>query len=170
MFPQILKFEIVYEDAVIIVVNKPAEFLSVPGKNISDSVYTRVKAMYPEAQGPLIVHRLDMSTSGLMVLAKTKSAHQFIQQQFINKTVQKRYTALLNGIPKPIFGLLINFSPQYFNKIFLIMIFPEFFENLRLSGSPHPNSIKSLSKKGERDSTEYCMQALSTLTKISPDK
>lgn len=94
------KFEIVYEDAVIIVVNKPAEFLSVPGKNISDSVYTRVKAMYPEAQGPLIVHRLDMSTSGLMVLAKTKSAHQFIQQQFINKTVQKRYTALLNGIPK----------------------------------------------------------------------
>ena len=94
------KFEIVYEDAAIIVINKPAEFLSVPGKNISDSVYTRVKAMYPEAEGPLIVHRLDMSTSGLMVLAKTKSAHQFIQQQFINKTVQKRYTALLNGIPK----------------------------------------------------------------------
>lgn len=94
------KFEIVYEDAVIIVVNKPTEFLSVPGKNISDSVYTRVKAMYPEAQGPLIVHRLDMSTSGLMVLAKTKSAHQFIQQQFINKTVQKRYTALLSGVPK----------------------------------------------------------------------
>ncbi|MGB2232102.1 MAG: pseudouridine synthase [Flavobacteriaceae bacterium] len=94
------RFEIVYEDAAIIVINKPAEFLSVPGKNISDSVYTRVKAMYPEAHGPLIVHRLDMSTSGLMVLAKTKSAHQFIQQQFINKTVQKRYTALLNGIPK----------------------------------------------------------------------
>ena len=94
------KFEIVYEDAAIIVINKPAEFLSVPGKNISDSVYTRVKAIYPEAQGPLIVHRLDMSTSGLMVLAKTKSAHQFIQQQFINKIVQKRYTALLNGVPK----------------------------------------------------------------------
>ena len=94
------RFEIVYEDAAIIVINKPAEFLSVPGKNISDSVYTRVKAMYPEAQGPLIVHRLDMSTSGLMVLAKTKSAHQFIQQQFIKKTVQKRYTALINGVPK----------------------------------------------------------------------
>ena len=47
------KFEIVYEDAVIIVVNKPANFY-IPGKNISDSVYTRIKNMYPEAKGPLI--------------------------------------------------------------------------------------------------------------------
>lgn len=92
-------FKIVYEDTSIIVINKPSEFLSVPGKTITDSVYTRIKTLYPEAQGPLIIHRLDMSTSGLMVLAKTKKAYQFIQQQFIKRTVKKRYTAILDGIP-----------------------------------------------------------------------
>jgi tRNA pseudouridine32 synthase/23S rRNA pseudouridine746 synthase len=54
---------IIYEDDELIIVNKPAEFLSVPGKEISDSVYTRMKEKYPDATGPLIVHRLDMSTS-----------------------------------------------------------------------------------------------------------
>ena len=52
--------EILFEDAELAVINKPAEFLSVPGKIISDSVYQRVKDLYPNATGPLIVHRLDM--------------------------------------------------------------------------------------------------------------
>ncbi|MGF1756072.1 pseudouridine synthase [Vibrio makurazakiensis] len=91
------KFEVVYQDDVMIVVNKPAEFLSVPGKFIEDSVYTRIKAQFPEATGPLIVHRLDMSTSGLLVLALTPETNKNIQQQFINRTVEKRYTALLDG-------------------------------------------------------------------------
>ena len=89
--------EIVYEDAVLIVVNKPAEFLSVPGKNITDSVYTRIKKKYPSATGPLIVHRLDMSTSGILVLTKTKEANATLQSQFINRTVKKRYVAVLDG-------------------------------------------------------------------------
>lgn len=89
---------IVYEDDSIIIVNKPAEFLSVPGKNISDSVYTRIKAMYPDATGPLIVHRLDMSTSGILVLAKTLEAYHHLQKQFLKRQVKKRYVALLNGI------------------------------------------------------------------------
>lgn len=90
--------EIVFEDEYLVIVNKPAEFLSVPGKNISDSVYTRMLEKYPYATGPLIVHRLDMSTSGLLVLAKEKNVHKHLQKQFIKRNVQKRYVALLDGI------------------------------------------------------------------------
>jgi tRNA pseudouridine32 synthase/23S rRNA pseudouridine746 synthase len=89
--------EIIYEDDVLIVVNKPAEFLSVPGKDIKDSVYTRIKEKYPAATGPLIVHRLDMSTSGILLLTKTKEANKVLQHQFINRTIKKRYVALLDG-------------------------------------------------------------------------
>lgn len=91
------ELEIVFEDEYVVVVNKPAEFLSVPGKNIEDSVYTRMKEKYPQATGPLIVHRLDMSTSGILVLAKEKKVHLHLQKQFIKRNVQKRYVALLDG-------------------------------------------------------------------------
>jgi tRNA pseudouridine32 synthase/23S rRNA pseudouridine746 synthase len=89
---------IVYEDDELAVINKPAEFLSVPGKNIYDSVYARVQERYPNATGPLIVHRLDMSTSGLLIIAKNKAAHQQLQRQFIKRNVKKRYVALLDGL------------------------------------------------------------------------
>ena len=89
--------EILYQDEHMLIINKPAEFLSVPGKNITDSVYTRIKAQFVEATGPLIVHRLDMSTSGLMVIALSKRAHKKLQQQFIARTVEKRYVALIEG-------------------------------------------------------------------------
>ena len=92
------KLPIIYEDDVLIVVNKPAEFLSVPGKEIKDSVYSRIKEKYPNATGPLIVHRLDMSTSGILVLTKTKETNKILQSQFINRTIQKRYVALLDGV------------------------------------------------------------------------
>lgn len=94
------ELEIVFEDEDIIIVNKPAEFLSVPGIHIQDSVYTRIKQQIKGISGPIIVHRLDMSTSGLLVLAKNKNAHKNLQSQFINKTIEKRYTALLDGIIK----------------------------------------------------------------------
>ncbi|MCG2611487.1 pseudouridine synthase [Flavobacterium sp. SM15] len=90
--------ETVYEDDYIVIVNKPAEFLSVPGINIQDSVYERMRLKYPNATGPLIVHRLDMSTSGLMLIAKNKDVHKALQSQFIKRTVKKRYVALLNGL------------------------------------------------------------------------
>lgn len=89
--------EIVYQDDAIVVVNKPNEFLSVPGKNIEDSVYSRIKQQFPLASGSLIVHRLDMSTSGLMVLALTQRAQKSLQQQFINRIIKKRYVAILAG-------------------------------------------------------------------------
>ncbi|MFM2267369.1 MAG: hypothetical protein RL757_810 [Bacteroidota bacterium] len=90
--------EIVFEDDHLLLVNKPAEFLSVPGRKVSDSVYTRVKALYPQATGPLIVHRLDMSTSGLLLLAKDKDVHEHLQKQFISRKIKKRYVALLDGV------------------------------------------------------------------------
>ena len=92
------ELETIFEDEQLIVVYKPEEFLSVPGIHIHDSVYTRIKQQIKNISGPIIVHRLDMSTSGLLVLAKNKKAHKDLQSQFIKKTVNKRYTALLDGI------------------------------------------------------------------------
>ena len=92
------ELEIMYEDEWLSVVNKPAGMLSVPGKSDIDSVYGRVRRMYPEATGQMIVHRLDMATSGLILIAKTKEVHQILQAQFKNRTVCKRYVAWLDGI------------------------------------------------------------------------
>jgi tRNA pseudouridine32 synthase/23S rRNA pseudouridine746 synthase len=100
------ELSIIYEDDDLIVVNKPPEFLSVPGKEINDSVYTRIKQQYPTATGPLIVHRLDMSTSGILVLTKTKEANKILQSQFIKRTVKKRYVALLDGHLKEKSGVI----------------------------------------------------------------
>jgi tRNA pseudouridine32 synthase/23S rRNA pseudouridine746 synthase len=91
------ELKIIYEDAALIVVHKPTELLSVPGKEIKDAVYTRIKEKYPTATGPLIVHRLDMSTSGILLLTKTKEANKILQSQFVNRTIKKRYVALLDG-------------------------------------------------------------------------
>ncbi|MBE7686068.1 RNA pseudouridine synthase [Tenacibaculum piscium] len=92
------ELETIFEDDQLIVICKPADFLSVPGIHIQDSVYTRIKQQVKNISGPIIVHRLDMATSGLLVLAKNKEAHKILQNQFITKTVQKKYTALLDGI------------------------------------------------------------------------
>lgn len=94
----VLDIEVVYEDDHLLVINKPAEFLSVPGKNVYDSVLTRMEARYPRATGPLLVHRLDMSTSGLLLVAKNKEAHKKLQFQFLKRLVSKRYEALLDGL------------------------------------------------------------------------
>jgi len=89
---------IVYQDDDLLVINKPAELLSVPGKDIEDSVYFRIKQSYPNASGPLLVHRLDMPTSGLLLIALSKEAHKNLQRQFIKRTIKKRYIALLEGL------------------------------------------------------------------------
>lgn len=91
------KIEILHEEEHFIVINKPEELLSVPGKEIKDSVYSRIKSLYPKAKGPLIVHRLDMSTSGIMILALSDRAYKSLQQQFIKRTAQKMYVAVLDG-------------------------------------------------------------------------
>lgn len=89
--------EVLYEDAHLLVIHKPAGMLSVTGKEETPSVQEWMQQRYPEADGPLIVHRLDMDTSGLLVIAKSKPVHQHLQAQFKNRQVEKRYIALLDG-------------------------------------------------------------------------
>lgn len=91
--------ETVYEDEYLLVIHKPSGLLSVPGKTIRDSVQWRMQQAYPQATGPMTVHRLDMSTSGLMLIAKTEAIYKALQQQFIKHTIKKYYVALLDGIP-----------------------------------------------------------------------
>jgi tRNA pseudouridine32 synthase/23S rRNA pseudouridine746 synthase len=92
------KIPIIYEDDYLLLVNKPPDFLSVPGKELKDSVYERIRLQYPTASGPLLVHRLDMSTSGLLLIAKSEEIYKHLQSQFIRRVVKKSYSALLNGI------------------------------------------------------------------------
>ncbi|HKK75258.1 MAG TPA: pseudouridine synthase [Saprospiraceae bacterium] len=89
--------EKIYEDDYLLLIDKPPGLLSVPGKTIRDSVQWRMQQAYPKATGPLTVHRLDMSTSGLMLIAKTEGVYKSLQQQFIKRRVKKQYVALLEG-------------------------------------------------------------------------
>lgn len=89
---------IIYEDEYLLLLNKPPEFLSVPGKKLKDSIYERMRLKYPNASGPLLVHRLDMSTSGLLLIAKSEDIYKRLQSQFIRRVIKKSYVALLDGI------------------------------------------------------------------------
>ena len=89
--------EIVYEDEVMVVLSKPSGLLSIPGKTETHSVATWASERW---QGAMLVHRLDMYTSGLIVVAKTKEAYLNLQEQFVKRTVKKRYVALLDGVVK----------------------------------------------------------------------
>lgn len=90
----------VFEDAWLWIVNKPAGMLSVPGKTVgTPSVYDLARKRLPHADGPLLVHRLDMDTSGLVLIAKTKEVHKYLQQLFESRQIRKRYIALLQGNP-----------------------------------------------------------------------
>lgn len=83
-----------YEDQYLMVVNKPAGLLSAPGKHSAHaSVYSIIQEKYPEITGPLIVHRLDMDTSGLLLVAKDKLTHQLLQAQFLTRSIHKMYLA-----------------------------------------------------------------------------
>ena len=107
-----LNIEIIYEDEVLAIVNKPSGLLSVPGRTEDYSVATIAMERWP---GSLPVHRLDMGTSGLMVIAKNKEAYVSLQEQFVKRTVKKRYIALVEGIvkePKGRITLPLIFDPM----------------------------------------------------------
>jgi tRNA pseudouridine32 synthase / 23S rRNA pseudouridine746 synthase len=89
--------EIIYQDEYLVVINKPAEFLAVPGIHIKDSVTERMRSLFPNSTGPLVVHRLDMSTSGIMLIALTSEVYIDLQKQFIERKIHKEYEALLEG-------------------------------------------------------------------------
>lgn len=86
---------VLYEDDEIVVVNKPAGLLTIPGISEYYSVWSIMRSRYPDSDSPFIVHRLDQPTSGLLVISKTRAAHRELQRQFMEREVQKRYVALL---------------------------------------------------------------------------
>ena len=89
-------FELIYEDSALLVFNKPSGLLSVPGKGPekADCLRTRVQQVYPEA---LTVHRLDMSTSGILLMARSAELHRKLSIAFANREVEKRYIAVVDG-------------------------------------------------------------------------
>jgi len=91
--------EIIAIDPLFLVVNKPSGLLSVPGRGLDmqDCVVNRIKALFPDCIDQPAVHRLDMDTSGLMVVARTSAAHRHLSLQFAERLVDKRYIALLAG-------------------------------------------------------------------------
>lgn len=100
ILPALLGLDIVYRDSDIIVVNKPSGLLSVPGRGPEkqDCVVSRVRSLFPHCIAYPAVHRLDMETSGLLLLAFTSEAYKHLSAQFEHKSVQKEYIALLDGI------------------------------------------------------------------------
>ena len=99
--------DIVYEDRDLAVIAKPSGMLTVPGRSKRQSVETILRQRWNDNDTPIIVHRLDMATSGLLVVARNKEAHKHLQAQFKAKMVRKRYIALLDttllnrvGLPK----------------------------------------------------------------------
>lgn len=91
--------DIIYEDEYLMLVNKPAGVLSVPGKSTQACLWQKVKEYLGTNENPMMVHRLDMSTSGLILIAKNMEVYRDLQQQFTDRKVKKTYTAILDGIP-----------------------------------------------------------------------
>ena len=112
------KVETLYEDREIAVIHKPEGLLSVPGKDAAQpSVYALMRRKYPEATGPLIVHRLDMATSGVLLIAKTEFAYHRLQQAFQNHQIQKKYVAIISGRDIPEKGIIsLPLQPDYLNR------------------------------------------------------
>lgn len=112
------KVETLYEDREIAVIHKPEGLLSVPGKDAAQpSVYALMRRKYPEATGPLIVHRLDMATSGVLLIAKTEFAYHRLQQAFLNHQIQKKYVAIISGKEIPEKGIIsLPLQPDYLNR------------------------------------------------------
>jgi len=100
MEPQHADLDIRYHDAALVVVNKPRGLLSVPGRgpDKQDCIVNRLRKGFPDCIPQPAVHRLDMDTSGLMVLALTVAAHKHLSLQFQDRSVTKRYLAVLDGI------------------------------------------------------------------------
>lgn len=95
--------EIVYEDEAVVVVNKPSGMLSMPGRQETYSVATWAEERWP---GSMVAHRLDMSTSGIILVAKTEEAYHALQEQFTERVIKKKYFAIVEGIPKNEHGIV----------------------------------------------------------------
>lgn len=99
---------IIHVDEAIVVVDKPPDLLSVPGRGPKnqDCVVSRIRQQLPDMIDQPAVHRLDMQTSGLMVLARTAKAHRNLSRQFERRQVIKRYIAILEKQIEPASGTI----------------------------------------------------------------
>src|SRR3989344_7143267 len=112
-----MKIKILYEDSDILALNKPSGILTHPdqrseGKTVLDWVTKK----YKKAE---LVHRLDKETSGVMLLAKNKKAHEFFKRQFVNREIKKTYVAIVSGFVKSDHGVInkpIGRSPTDFRR------------------------------------------------------
>ena len=110
---------ILFEDSHLLVLNKPAGMLSVPGKTGEESVESMMREYLHDDVNPIIVHRLDMDTSGLMVVAKTRWTYTELQKQFLEHQVEKTYVALLEHMPegKPLKGTIsLPLRPDIYDR------------------------------------------------------
>ena len=113
---EIDSLEVVYEDESLLVINKPSGVLSVPGIVGGTSVQQWLRDKYLD-NSIFVVHRLDMATSGLLVVAKSMQVYKAMQQQFAERKVEKHYMALLDGVPQCDKGRIeLPLAPDYMNR------------------------------------------------------
>lgn len=109
-----IDIEILYEDDHLIAVNKPAGLLSIPGKCSTTSVEELMQERYPNAR---TIHRLDMATSGVLLLAKNISMYKAMQSLFARREVEKSYEAIVEGEPAKEQGeISLPLAPDYINR------------------------------------------------------
>jgi tRNA pseudouridine32 synthase/23S rRNA pseudouridine746 synthase len=116
--PELLGFQhmeipVVYEDDALLVVNKPSGMLSVPGRIEDYSVETVMRERYPDS---IVAHRLDMGTSGLLIVAKNGESYRILQQQFIRHEVKKKYVALLEHSGEGSGSICLPMRPDPMNR------------------------------------------------------
>ena len=116
--PELLGFQhmeipVVYEDDALLVVNKPSGMLSVPGRIEDYSVEAVMRERYPDS---IVVHRLDMGTSGLLIVAKNGESYRILQQQFIHHEVKKKYVALLEHSGEGSGSICLPMRPDPMNR------------------------------------------------------
>ncbi len=107
---------IIYEDDQLLLVNKPEFLLTVPGRHPlnQDCLITRIQATHPTAS---VVHRLDLDTSGILIVPLDKSAHAHISRQFQERTIEKTYHAIVHGVPNPDSGSIdLPIAPDWQNR------------------------------------------------------
>lgn len=155
-----IQLKIIYEDNNIVVINKPAGLLTHP--TLKEYKHTLVNALisrYPDitnvgesSMRPGIVHRLDKDTSGLLIIAKNQEAFYFIKEQFLERTVEKKYLALVDGIPKNKEGIIeYAIRPSKHYRLKKIAVKPSFAKAM----AGKKEGKKSASKISERAAKTY---------------
>ncbi len=108
------KVAVLYQDANIIAISKPHGLASAPGKASEASALDYIKKQFPNASGPLLIHRLDMDTSGILLVALDAETHKIMQSQFASRAVKKKYIALLDGVVETTEGTInLPLLPSY---------------------------------------------------------